>query len=376
MGVVFLARDRGHRTVALKVLRSSVAGDPTARRRLAREVETMQRVRSPNVAEVIDADLDGDMPYIVTRFVPGRTLDDVVTQDGPLRGRRARQPGLRAGRRAGRGARRRGGAPRRQAGQRDAVPGHSRGDRLRHRPGPRRDPADHDRDVHGNPGLPGARGDRRQAEHRGLRRACLGSHGGVRGHRPPAVRHRPLRGHLLPDRERAGRPGRGSRGTAPAAGRRLARDPAHRPPAVQLRAQAAVLDPGTLVQYPDSKRGAGGTACRRPGPARRDRSAPPAPVRGRAGGLRAARARGERAGGLRAADRRRPRRRRADRLPARRVHGARAGPGWPQRPGAPRGLAAHPPDGPGPAAPRRSRRRPHPGQLRAAGGRTAGRPPR
>src|SRR5262249_42403205 len=30
----------------------------------------------------------------------------------------------------------------------------------------------------------------------------------------------------------------------------LARDPAHRPPAVQLRAQAAVLDPGVLVQYP------------------------------------------------------------------------------------------------------------------------------
>src|SRR5437764_2154289 len=86
MGVVFLARDRRHRTVALKVRRSSVAGDPTARRRLAREVETMQRVRSPNVAEVIDADLDGGTPYIVTRFVPGRTLDDVVTQDGPLRG--------------------------------------------------------------------------------------------------------------------------------------------------------------------------------------------------------------------------------------------------------------------------------------------------
>jgi protein kinase-like protein len=86
MGVVFLARDRKHRTVALKVLRATVANDPTARRRLAREVETMQRVRNPNVAEVIDADLEGDMPYIVTRFVPGRTLDDVVTQDGPLRG--------------------------------------------------------------------------------------------------------------------------------------------------------------------------------------------------------------------------------------------------------------------------------------------------
>src|SRR5260370_38340626 len=29
----------------------------------------------------------------------------------------------------------------------------------------------------------------------------------------------------------------------------LARDPAHRPPAVQLRAQAAVIDPGTLVMH-------------------------------------------------------------------------------------------------------------------------------
>jgi hypothetical protein len=86
MGVVYLARDLGHRTVALKVLRSSVAGDPTARRRLAREVETMQRVHSPNVAEVIDADLTGETPYIVTRFVPGRTLDDLVTECGPLRG--------------------------------------------------------------------------------------------------------------------------------------------------------------------------------------------------------------------------------------------------------------------------------------------------
>jgi hypothetical protein len=86
MGVVFLARGPGQRTVALKVLRSTVASEPTARRRLAREVETMQRVRSPFVAEVIDADLAGDMPYVVTRYVPGRTLEEVVNSDGPLRG--------------------------------------------------------------------------------------------------------------------------------------------------------------------------------------------------------------------------------------------------------------------------------------------------
>lgn len=86
MGVVFLASDDAGRTVALKVLRSSVAGDPMARRRLAREVETMRRVRSPYVAEVIGADLAGDLPYIVTRYVPGRTLEQVVAESGPLPG--------------------------------------------------------------------------------------------------------------------------------------------------------------------------------------------------------------------------------------------------------------------------------------------------
>jgi protein kinase-like protein len=87
MGVVYLARGPDQRAVALKVLRASVAGDPNARRRLAREVETMQRVRSPYVAEVIDADLTSDSPYIVTRYVPGRTLDDLVNSDGPVAGR-------------------------------------------------------------------------------------------------------------------------------------------------------------------------------------------------------------------------------------------------------------------------------------------------
>ncbi len=88
MGVVYLGRDPQQRSVAIKVLRPAVAGDPNARRRLAREVETMRRVRSPFVAEVLDTDVTGGTPYIVTRYVPGRTLDEVVAQDGPLTGAR------------------------------------------------------------------------------------------------------------------------------------------------------------------------------------------------------------------------------------------------------------------------------------------------
>ncbi len=86
MGVVYLAADPDHRKVAVKALRPAVAADPNARRRLAREVETMRRVRSPYVAEVIDADVSCDPPYIVTRYVSGRTLEEVVGDGGPLTG--------------------------------------------------------------------------------------------------------------------------------------------------------------------------------------------------------------------------------------------------------------------------------------------------
>jgi predicted Ser/Thr protein kinase len=86
MGVVWLAADSEHRRVAVKALRPAVAADPNARRRLAREVETMRRVRSPYVAEVIDADVTCDPPYIVTRYVSGRTLEEVVSENGPLTG--------------------------------------------------------------------------------------------------------------------------------------------------------------------------------------------------------------------------------------------------------------------------------------------------
>jgi serine/threonine protein kinase len=90
MGVVHLARDRQGRLVAVKVLHVLSAEDPNARRRLGREVETMRRVRSPYVAEVLDADVTGEFPYIVTRFVAGPTLDEMVRNRGPLPG-----PGLR-----------------------------------------------------------------------------------------------------------------------------------------------------------------------------------------------------------------------------------------------------------------------------------------
>ncbi|GAA0329666.1 protein kinase [Actinoallomurus spadix] len=86
MGVVHRAVDDAGREVALKVVRGEYAEDTTFRRRLAREVDTMRRVRSPYVAEVLDADVAAERPYIVTRFIDGHPLDGVVRAAGPLSG--------------------------------------------------------------------------------------------------------------------------------------------------------------------------------------------------------------------------------------------------------------------------------------------------
>ncbi|MEO3782779.1 protein kinase [Actinocorallia sp. B10E7] len=85
MGVVRRGIDPTGRAVAVKLLRGGT-GDATALRRLAREVDTMRRVRSPFVAQIVDADVTADPPYIVTQYVPGPTLEKLVTDGGPLGG--------------------------------------------------------------------------------------------------------------------------------------------------------------------------------------------------------------------------------------------------------------------------------------------------
>ena len=85
MGVVHLANGPDGRRVALKVLRPHVVGDREGRARLAREIASLQRVRSTRVAEFLDADPWGPTPFVVTRFVPGLALSDYVSEYGCLR---------------------------------------------------------------------------------------------------------------------------------------------------------------------------------------------------------------------------------------------------------------------------------------------------
>lgn len=85
MGTVYLGIAPDQRAVAVKVLRDGL-DDPDARRRFGRELDALGRVRGAHLVEVLAADLDAEPPYLVTRFVPGRRLDEVVQQDGPLAG--------------------------------------------------------------------------------------------------------------------------------------------------------------------------------------------------------------------------------------------------------------------------------------------------
>jgi predicted Ser/Thr protein kinase len=86
MGVVHLGQKPGERPVAIKVLRPHIVGDDEARRRLAREVGSLSRVRSRRIAEIVDADPWGEIPFVATRYVPGLSLHDHVVEEGPLAG--------------------------------------------------------------------------------------------------------------------------------------------------------------------------------------------------------------------------------------------------------------------------------------------------
>ena len=83
MGTVYLAVAPDQRAVAVKVLRDGLT-DPDARRRFRHELDALRLVSGPHLVEVLDADVDADLPYLVTRFVPGKRLDDLVHHAGPL----------------------------------------------------------------------------------------------------------------------------------------------------------------------------------------------------------------------------------------------------------------------------------------------------
>ncbi len=84
MGQVFLGLSAGGRPVAVKVVRNHLAADPEFRERFRREIAVARKVSGVYTSPVIDADVDGPMPWLATAYVEGPSLADAVLEHGPL----------------------------------------------------------------------------------------------------------------------------------------------------------------------------------------------------------------------------------------------------------------------------------------------------
>ena len=84
MGRVYLGRSPGGRQVAVKAIRAELAESPDFRTRFAREVSAARRVSGIFTAPVVDADLDGPVPWLATSYVAGPSLATAVVTGGPM----------------------------------------------------------------------------------------------------------------------------------------------------------------------------------------------------------------------------------------------------------------------------------------------------
>ena len=86
MGEVYLARDRVlGRDVALKVLRRQYAGDDEFAERFKREAMSAASLSHPNIVQVYDrGETEEAASYIAMEYVPGGTLKERISREGPL----------------------------------------------------------------------------------------------------------------------------------------------------------------------------------------------------------------------------------------------------------------------------------------------------
>jgi serine/threonine protein kinase len=85
-GMVYLGRSPSGDQVAVKLLHARLSGDPDARIRFLREVSVALRVARFCTAPVLHADLEGNRPYIVSEYIQGPSLRELVQREGPRRG--------------------------------------------------------------------------------------------------------------------------------------------------------------------------------------------------------------------------------------------------------------------------------------------------
>ena len=84
MGVVYRAvRGGAHDPVALKVLRSELAGEPTYLKRFVREGDIAATIEHPNLVSVLERGEADGAHFLASRYVEGPTLEQRI-QEGPI----------------------------------------------------------------------------------------------------------------------------------------------------------------------------------------------------------------------------------------------------------------------------------------------------
>jgi serine/threonine-protein kinase len=91
VAIVYLAREPAlKRLVAIKILAPDLASDESAMRRFEREAQSAARIAHPNVVTVYRVGrLPDGLPYLVMRYVKGRSLAALLHAEGPLPAARA-----------------------------------------------------------------------------------------------------------------------------------------------------------------------------------------------------------------------------------------------------------------------------------------------
>ena len=80
MGEVFFGRSQAGRPVAVKLIYPAFANDVKFRRRFRLEIEAGRKVGGFHAAQVVDADPDAERPWMVTAFIAGPSLEQVLSE--------------------------------------------------------------------------------------------------------------------------------------------------------------------------------------------------------------------------------------------------------------------------------------------------------
>lgn len=85
MADVYLAQDIIlNRTIAIKILRTSLAKDPIYVTRFQREASAAAALSHKNIVEIYDVGEDEDKYYIIMEYVPGMTLKELILKRGAV----------------------------------------------------------------------------------------------------------------------------------------------------------------------------------------------------------------------------------------------------------------------------------------------------